>query len=299
MEDRSSFTAETVALQRAFESVRPPGQRLFDDPYAVAFLRPGLRVLAQVARVRALWWLAVGLYDAVAGPGPRPSAVARTRMIDDEVAAAVGAGGHGQCVLLGAGFDTRAHRLQSLAGCRVFEVDHPATQAVKRAVVDRLGLGSRDVTYVPVDFAVDDLVGALRSAGFDSADPAVFVWEGVTNYLTAESVGETLASIRALAAAGSCLVLTYVDRRALVEPSPFPEARRWVKGVARAGEPWTFGLLPDEAAGFFAERGYRVRADVSTFDAGHTWFSGRSRREEGSRLYRIAVTEPVGSAGPG
>jgi methyltransferase (TIGR00027 family) len=221
------------------------------------------------------------------------------RMIDDEVAVAVGEGGHGQCVLLGAGFDTRAHRLQALAGCRVFEVDHPATQAVKRAVVDRLGLARRDVTYVPVDFAVDDLVGALRGAGFDGADRAVFVWEGVTNYLTAESVGETLASIRALTAAGSCLVLTYVDRRALVEPSPFPEARRWVKGVARAGEPWTFGLLPDEATGFFAERGFRVRADVSTFDAGRAWFTGQARREEGSRLYRIAVTEPVGSAGPG
>jgi O-methyltransferase involved in polyketide biosynthesis len=85
----------------------------------------------------------------------------------------------------------------------------------------------------------------------------------------------------------------------LVEPSPFPEARRWVKGVARAGEPWTFGLLPDEAAGFFAERGFGVHTDVSTFDAGRIWFRGRSRREEGSRLYRIAVAEPVGAAGPG
>jgi methyltransferase (TIGR00027 family) len=178
----------------------------------------------------------------------------------------------------------------------VFEVDHPATQAAKRAVVDRLGLGSRDVAYVPVDFAVDDLVGALRDAGFDSADRAVFVWEGVTNYLTGESVGETLASIRALAAPGSCLVLTYVDRRALAEPSKFPEARRWVRGVARVGEPWTFGLLPDEAAGFLAERGFRVRADVSTYDAGRIWFSGRARRDQGSRLYRIAVTELVGAA---
>ena len=142
MENRSSFTAETVALQRAFESVRPPGQRLFCDPYAVAFLRPGLRVLAQAARMRFLRWLAVGLYDAVAGPGPRPSAVARTRMIDDEVAAAMGERGNGQCVLLGAGFDTRAHRLLALTGCRVFEVDHPATQAVKRAVVERLVSGA-------------------------------------------------------------------------------------------------------------------------------------------------------------
>jgi hypothetical protein len=70
MEGRSSFTAETVALQRAFESARPPGQRLFSDPYAVEFLRPELRVLATAARVRLLRWLAVGLYDIVAGRAP-------------------------------------------------------------------------------------------------------------------------------------------------------------------------------------------------------------------------------------
>jgi methyltransferase (TIGR00027 family) len=173
MEDRPRFTAETVALQRAFESARPPGQRLFSDPHAVAFLRPALRVLAAAARVPLLRGTAVGLYDAVAGPGPRPSAVARTRAIDDEVADAVAS--CGQCVLLGAGFDTRAHRLPALAGCAVFEVDHPATQAAKRAVVDRLELRRGRLTYVPVDFEVDDLAGALRGAGFDTAVPTVFV----------------------------------------------------------------------------------------------------------------------------
>ena len=291
MEDRSSFTAETVALQRAFESARPPGQRLFSDPYAVAFLRPALRVLAAAARVPLLRGPAVGLYDAVAGPGPRPSAVARTRAIDDEVADAMAS--CGQCVLLGAGFDTRAHRLPALAGCAVLEVDHPATQAAKRAVVDRLELRRGRLTYVPVDFEVDDLASALRGAGFDSAVPAVFVWEGVTNYLTRAAVAATLDTVHDLAAAGSRLVLTYVDRRALVEPSPFPEARRWVRGVARAGEPWTFGLLPEEATEFFAEHGFWVRVDTSTYDAGRVWFDGR--RERGSRLYRIAVADVVGA----
>ena len=294
MENRSSFTAETVALQRAFESARPAQDRLFCDPYAVAFLRPGLRVLAAAARTRLLRRAAVGLYDAVAGPGPRPSAVARTRFIDEQVAAAVEPGG--QCVLLGAGFDARPHRLSGLAGCRVFEVDHPATQAVKRAVLGRLGVPGGHVRYVPVDFEVDDLAQALGDAGFDQASPAVFVWEGVTNYLTAAAVDTTLAVVRELAGPGSRLVLTYVDRRALAEPSPFPEARRWVRGVARAGEPWTFGLLPDEAGSFFAGRGFRIRANVSSYDAGHAWFAERGRRENGSRLYRIAVAEVVGSS---
>jgi methyltransferase (TIGR00027 family) len=294
MEDRSSFTAETVALQRAFESARPAGERLFCDPYAAAFLRPGLRVLAEAAWNRLLRRAAVGLYDAVAGPGPRPSAVARTRFIDEQVEAAVVPGG--QCVLLGAGFDARAHRLPGLAGGRVFEVDHPATQAVKRAVLERHGVAGGHVRYAPVDFELDDLAQALCDAGFDRGSPAVFVWEGVTNYLTDAAVDATLAVVRELAGPGSRLVLTYVDRRALAEPSPFPEARRWVRGVARAGEPWTFGLLPDEAAGFFAGRGFRICADVSSYDAGRAWFAGQGRRENGSRLYRIAVAEVVGTS---
>src|SRR5262245_24065452 len=136
MRARASFTAQTVALQRAFESRRPPRTRLFHDPYADAYLTGVLRVAARACRVPLVRGAVTRLYDTVAGPGPRPSAVARTRCIDDLVDAA--APHVGQVVVLGAGFDTRPHRLASLAGRRVFEVDHPATQAAKRAVADRL-----------------------------------------------------------------------------------------------------------------------------------------------------------------
>ncbi|GLY34308.1 S-adenosyl-L-methionine-dependent methyltransferase [Amycolatopsis sp. NBRC 101858] len=267
MESRASFTAETMALQRAFESHRPRGRRRFDDPYATAFLRPSLRVLAEAARLPGVRHLATGLYDAVAGPGPRASGIARTKVIDDALTEAMTGGT--QCVLLGAGYDARAHRLPALAGRAVFEVDHPATQARKRAV---LGEGPR---YVPVDFERDDLPACLLESGFDQGKPSVFLWEGVTNYLTAGAVDATLAAVHGL---GGDLVFTYVDVRALHEPSPFPEARRWVRAVARSGEPWTFGLLPAETRAFLAERGFDLRKDVSTHEAGG-----------GSRLYRIAI----------
>lgn len=267
MESRASFTAETMALQRAFESHRPAARRLFDDPYATAFLRPSLRVLAEAARLPGVRHLAFGLYDAVAGPGPRASGITRTKVIDDAVTSAVT--GDTQCVLLGAGYDARAHRLPALADRAVFEVDHPATQARKRAV---LGEGPR---YVPVDFERDDLAARLVESGFDPGKPSVFVWEGVTNSLTAEAVGTTLAAVHGL---GGDLVFTYVDVRALHEPSPFPEARRWVRAVARSGEPWTFGLLPAETRAFLAGHGFDLRKDVSARDAGG-----------GSRLYRIAI----------
>ncbi|MFB9235861.1 class I SAM-dependent methyltransferase [Plantactinospora siamensis] len=289
MRSVASFTAETVALQRAFESRRPASRRLFVDPYATAFLRPSLRLLAAAAGVPGLRRVATGLYDAVGGPGPRPSAIVRTRVIDDALTAA--SERVRQCVLLGAGYDTRAHRPPALAAMPVFEVDHPATQAAKRAVIDRLGLDAGRIRYVPVDFEHDDLRARLDAAGFEASAPTAVVWEGVTNYLTAEAVDATLAVVHELIGAEGLLVMTYVDARVLADPARFPEAARWMRAVARAGEPWTFGLHPDKTPGFLAARGFRLRADMSTQDAARAWRADLERRDRPSALYRIVTAE--------
>jgi len=99
------------------------------------------------------------------------------------------------------------------------------------------------------------------------------VWEGVTQYLKREAVDSTFDVIRHLAGPDSTVIVTYVDRRALTEPSPFPEARRWVGAVARVGEPWIFGLLPEDAPSFFAKRGFVLQRDLSTLDASREWLS--------------------------
>jgi len=119
----------------------------------------------------------------------------------------------------------------------------------------------------------------LIRAGLDPTAPIVFVWEGVTNYLSAHAVDDTLATIRRFSAGqDTTLIVTYIDIRALDDPSPFPEAHRWVKAVRDAGEPWTFGLDPRSAMQYFHDRDYRVRSDVSTKDAGQQLFSGSRRK---------------------
>jgi methyltransferase (TIGR00027 family) len=289
VQDRASFTAETVALMRALETHRGPGRRLFSDPHAEPFTRGRLRVLARCSRVPGIGGVAAWAYDCVAGPGPRPSAVARTRFIDDVVTGR--APGVDQLVLLGAGFDTRAHRLPALAGVTTFEVDHPATQARKIAIVAGEGLDARGVVYVPVDFERDRLDDALVASGFDPARPAVFVWEGVTNYLTATAVDATLATLRELAAPGSTLVVTYVHSGVLDGTATFREAGRWVHNVERAGEPWTFGLDPGEVPAFLRARGFDLVVDVSTRQADRGRFAALGRRERGSELYHVVVAE--------
>jgi methyltransferase (TIGR00027 family) len=291
MKDASSFTAQTMALQRAFESHRRAATRLFLDPYADEFLHGSLKVVSGVSRLPIVGPAVPRLYDAIAGPGPRPSAIARTRLIDDVIDAA--AAGVGQVVILGAGFDSRAYRLGSLGRCTVFEVDHPATQATKRAIVDRMELDAR-VVYVAVDFERDELDARLEASGFDRRVPSLFLWEGVTNYLTADAVDQTLATIRALAASGGTLVFTYVHAGALDGSVHFPEARRWLKGVELSGEPWTFGLRPEAVGAFLEQRGYEIESDVSTAEAGARWFPELGRRERGSALYHVAVARIPG-----
>jgi methyltransferase (TIGR00027 family) len=196
-----------------------------------------------------------------------------------------------QLVILGAGFDTRAHRLPAASAVATFEVDHPATQARKVAIVAGEGLDTRRVTYVPVDFEHDRLDTALLTAGFDTTRPAVFVWEGVTNYLTADAVDATLAVVRALAAPGSVLVFTYVHAGVIDGTVTFPEAERWVHNVQRAGEPWTFGLVPAEVPEHLHARGFELVTDVSTRDADGGRFAALGRRDAGSELYHVVVAE--------
>ena len=125
-----------MALFRTLESARPLRSRLFVDPFARGFLRPSLRIVAQVARIPRLGAVIPWLIDQ-RWPGARSSGIARTRFIDDQLIEAL-QDGIDQIVLLGAGFDCRAYRLSGLEHTRVFEVDHPNTQAAKRRCMARI-----------------------------------------------------------------------------------------------------------------------------------------------------------------
>ena len=118
-----------------------------------------------------------------------------------------------QYVILGAGLDTFAFREpEFLSKHRVFEVDHPLTQADKRERIARAGWTvPGNLAFVPVDFTRDSLTDRLTAAGFDPSVKSFFSWLGVTYYLPAEAIGKTLAELSALCAEGSTLVFDYPD----------------------------------------------------------------------------------------
>ena len=282
MGEEFSRTAMYVALYRALETVERRRTPLFRDPFAVRFLP--LRLTAAVRAARRPWLhQLISCYADERAPGARTSAIGRTRFIDDVVRQAVAAAIE-QIVLLGAGFDCRAHRMAELRTCRVFEVDREATQAFKRS---RVPQDAKNVFYVCVDFLKDDVFARLREAGWNSQERTLFIWEGVTNYLTAGAVAGVLARVGS-ASPGSTMVFTYVHRGVLDGSARFAGAERVLRNVEALGEPWTFGLAPDEVSPFVRRFGLRLREDLGADEYRARYLHEHLR---GYAFYRIAVVE--------
>jgi methyltransferase (TIGR00027 family) len=259
--DRPSFTAAWVAAMRGLGAFLPERLRLIDDPFGLRFAGR-LRLLRETPRVErgvratARFWMRgyvrrFTIYMQL-----------RTRVIDDDVAAFVAAGGR-QLVLLGAGFDTRAWRLAALAGCSVFEVDHPATQAKKRALMGGETAPSR-VVYVPWDFEREplaELPARLAREGHDAGAPTMTILEGVLMYLTPEATDATFASVRAYSAPGSPMAITYMDGSITTEQSRAAASRRMA--VRFVGEPFRSGLDAAALPDWLAARGFVLDRDES------------------------------------
>jgi methyltransferase (TIGR00027 family) len=270
----ASRTAAYMALFRALETRRRAG--LFKDPYAERFLPGRLRAAARLpgaARFIDSRW-----------PGARTSAVARTRAIDDLVTDAVTAGAR-QVVLLGAGYDTRALRMPELAEVEVFELDRPALLAAKGEALEADG-----VHRVAIDFAEQKPLTTLTRDGFDPGAKAAFIWEGVTNYLSAEAVDATLREV-ARAAEGSRLIFTYVHGGVIDGSVRFEGDETLRAKVADVGEPWTFGLDPGELPGYLSERGLRLLSDEGADDYRRRLLGDSPRLLRGYGFYRLALAE--------
>jgi methyltransferase (TIGR00027 family) len=221
-------------------------------------------------------------------PGARTSGIARTRLIDDWIEQSLD--GVDQLVLLGAGFDTRAWRLRALEQVKVFEVDHPNTAAVKRARLRAAGADLDKVRFVAVDFEKDSFDQLLAAAGFDRSRPAIVVWEGVSQYLNGDAVCGVIRWAGQLAA-GSRFIFTYVHEGVLDGSVAFHGAEKAIAAVNASGEPWRFGLLPEQLPAFLGERGLLLVADLGADEYRARVMGPQGRAMRGYSFYHTALAE--------
>ncbi|MEA2951996.1 MAG: hypothetical protein QOJ96_1516 [Alphaproteobacteria bacterium] len=282
-----SRTAEFMAVFRASEHAKAPVSRAFADPLAAALLPGRLRLAARAFGLRPAAALLNAFIDR-RWPGARTSGIARTKLIDDWIGQA--ACEIDQVVLLGAGFDTRAWRLDSLASARIFEVDHPSTATVKQQRLRSAHADLGRVTFVKVDFEIDDFDQLLRAAGFDATRPAIVVWEGVSQYLTGEAVCGVMRWVGKLAP-GSRFIFTYVHEGVLNGSVAFVGADKAIAKVDGSGEPWRFGLLPEELSAFLRERGLSLLSDLGADEYRAKVMGADSRHMQGYSFYHTVLAE--------
>ena len=276
-------TAIGAAICRLVEQYQPPAVRLFNDPVIEAIVAWPVKAAMRFAGVRNFF---LSKAEAIA-EGTYGALICRVRYDDDVIAAAM-SDGIDQLVILGAGLDTRAYRLPRIDKMWVFEVDLPKVQSDKKAKLVRyLGGLPPNVTFIPIDFNTDSLEGVFSRTLFDSSKRAVFIWEGVTQYISEDAVRKTL-SFAGKSAPGSKIAFTYVVKGVIDGVSEIPGAQRLMTEVARQGAPWIFGLDPLTIGKYLAPFHFALTADVGSADYQARYLQPMNRKLIVSECERIA-----------
>jgi len=183
-------TAQGVAKQRLMETLAEPDKRVINDPYADRFVAGSglIKLMGHKLNVRLSQKLAPGFHEHL---------IARTRFIDDLIKDCATSGSK-QYVILGAGYDSRAHRLELPSTLRIFEVDQLEVQARKRSKLPKDLPNAGSVTYVSVDFNHQSLTEQLLAAGFDQSKSTVFTLEGVSQYVAKDAIASTINELAVL-----------------------------------------------------------------------------------------------------
>lgn len=284
-DDRPSTTAMIVSFLRGIASLPGRTDPLVNDPHVAHLLPHGPAKLLRLAQRAASHLPSTrDVLQAATTPFGRHLEL-RTAAIDACLSSAV-ANGIAQVVIVGAGLDARAWRLTHLPPCAFWEIDHPATQALKRTQAEQLPQTPHRVHFAAVDFEHETLEAPLRRAGHDETRPSFWIWEGVTMYLHPDAIRETLCAISRCSAPGSRLAMTYLRPDYATMPA-------WLQGPAhrvfdQLGEPLR-GAMPREAlaalldaAGFALVEEHGVRE----------WASSHGRRRPRLAMHeRLAIAD--------
>jgi methyltransferase (TIGR00027 family) len=280
-----SKTAETIAMVRVAESRRPEDERICYDPYAIRFISKEVLEFASCnpEKYRAFLEQSERLV-----PGVRNSIIARVRYIDDLVNSAIGDGLE-QLVILGAGYDTRAYRIEGLKNIRIFEVDKQATQKIKMEKIEEIfGSLPSHVTYVPVDIGIDKLGLRLLESGYDRSRKTLFIMEGLFMYLQQGTVDETLSFIAQNSGRSSAIVFDYIPQSVVDGTCDLEAGKNWRKGVIDVGEPFQFGIKDGEIETFLTQRGFSKVRNVTSKDYKKAYFFGKNEGREMNSLLSFA-----------
>ena len=282
-------TAQGVAKQRLIETIAGPEKSVINDPYADKFVI-GSGVIKLMGH-RLNVWLSSKL-----APGFHEHLISRTRFIDDLIEKSAKEGIE-QYVILGAGYDSRANRLNLTPSLKIFEVDQPEVSDIKLSKLPKDLPNLENITYVNVDFSYQSLSEQLLTAGFDQTKSTIITLEGVSQYITKEAVSSTIQELSSITKdARSIFFMSYVDELLNKDPAacfgkgypnPSKKANLIQNLSAKVGEPWISFYRDEEIESILAENGYSMKENVTLEDLNSLYFSPVGRALPENQIFKL------------
>ena len=272
---RKDGTAQGVAKQRLIESLAKPNKRVIYDPYAKYFVL-GASLIKLLGHKISVW-----LGDKIV-PGMHEHLICRTRFIDDLIEESTSAGIE-QYVILGAGYDSRAYRLKLPPKLKIFEVDQPEVQGIKRLKLPKSISNRKNIIYVSIDFNNQSLKEQLLDAGFDKSKSTIYTLEGVSQYIPKEALSSTLKELATLNAnSNSKIFISYVNKLLLEDSKacfgmgysrPEKAIKFITNGAKKVGEPWISFYSAKEIQNLLSENGFIVIENQTLADLNSKYFA--------------------------
>jgi len=276
--EKPSKMAEGIAIQRFSESLKPENERICYDPYAVHFISPEILEFGANHPEEAKAMVEDMERDL---PGLSNSILARVRYFDDFTSKSIKEGVE-QLVIIGAGYDTRAYRIEGLIGkVKVFELDHPYTQSFKTEKVEEIfGSIPDHVAYVPIDFESENLGQKLFDYGYDPSKMTLFILEGLIMYIPPEAVDETLKFIVKNSGQNSAIIFDFYPESVVDGTCPLEVGQNIRKFLMELGEPLQFGIEEGIVEKFLSERGFSQIQGVTSTNCKRTYFHGKNKNRD-------------------
>jgi len=286
---RKDGTAQGVAKQRLIESLAKPENRVIYDPYAENFVL-GSGIIKLMGHKLSVWLTKKFI------PGLHEHLISRTRFIDDLIEKCA-AKKFEQYVILGAGYDSRAYRLNLPSGLKIFEVDQAEVQERKLSKLSDDVSNSENITFVSVDFNIQSLKEQLLINGFDKSKSTIFTLEGVSQYITKKALNSTLNELSLLTKnSNSILFISYVNILLRKDPiacfgKGFVKCERKAALIqnlsARSGEPWISLYSSEEIKDLLSQNGYLLKEDKTLADLNSKYFTPIKRTIPENQIFKL------------
>ena len=286
---RKEGTAQGVAKQRLIESLAKPSKRIIYDPYAENFVL-GAGIIKLMGHNFSVW------LSKKFVPGFHEHLISRTRFIDDLIKKSISEQVE-QYVILGAGYDSRAHNLKLPSGLKIFEVDQPEVQEIKISKLPDEIPNAENITYVSVDFNHQSLKNQLLNSGFDKSKSTIYTLEGVSQYITREALNSTLSELALLTPnSNATFFMSYVSRLLREDPkacfgmgysNPERAAKFITNGSAKVGEPWISLYSSKEIEDLLSQNSFTLIENKTLADLNSKYFTPVGRTIPENHIFKI------------